>query len=89
MTLYEFNALSDQDQQTAVWERSNFVISCREGRDYLNLYAIDRFFVEMRYNPDLNQITQCRGFSSISSLEPYLLLITLPDFTSCGPDRAW
>ncbi len=87
MTLYEFNTLSDQDQQTAVWERSNFVVSCRDGRDYLNLYAIDRFFVEMRYNPDLNQITQCRGFCSINALEPYLSLVTLSDLSSCDPDK--
>lgn len=86
MTLYEFNALSDQDQQTAVWEQSNFVVSCRDGRDYLNLYAIDQFFVEIRYNPAGNEITHCRSFRSLNALEPYLSLVTVPDFSSCGPD---
>ena len=88
MTLYEFNALPDQRQQTAVWEQSNFVISRRDGRDYLNLYAIDLFFVEVRYNPDLNHITHCRAFYRIDALEPYLVLVTLPDFFSCGPDSS-
>lgn len=86
MTLYEFNALSDQDQQSAVWEQSNFVVSRRDGRDYLNLYAIDRFFVEIRYNPNQNQITHCRSFCSIDALEPYLFLVNLPSFLNAGPE---
>lgn len=86
MTLYEFNALSDQQQQAAVWEQSNFVISWRDGRDYLNLYAIDRFFVEIRYNPSWNEITHCRGFCSMDALEPYLHLVKLPSFLNAGPE---
>ena len=88
MTLYEFIALPDPEQQTAVWEQSNFVVSRRDGRDYLNLYAIDLFFVEVRYNPDLNQITHCQAICRIDALEPYLVLVTLPDFFSCGPDSS-
>lgn len=86
MTLYQFNALSNQDQQAAIWEQSNFVVSRRDGLDYLNLYAIDRFFVEIRYNPAWNEITHCRSFCSMDALEPYLSLVTLPDFSSCGPN---
>ncbi len=77
MTLHEFKRLSEQDQLTAVWEQSNFVISRRDGRLYRNLYAIESFFVEVCYNPDLNQTVGCRAFSSSSQLEPYLHGINL------------
>lgn len=86
MTLDEFNALSDQEQQTAVWELSNFVVTRREGRDYLNLYAIDQFFVEIRYNPNRNQITRCRSFCRLDALEPYLFLVNLPAVWDRGPE---
>lgn len=82
MSLYEFNRLSEQDQLTAVWELSNFVISRRDGRLYRNLYAIENFFVEVCYNPDLNQTVGCRAFSSISQLDPYLLGINLPSLST-------
>jgi hypothetical protein len=47
MTLYEFNRLSKADQLCAVWEQSHFVVARRQGPYLLNLYAIDRFFVEI------------------------------------------
>ena len=87
MTLYEFNRLSDEDQLCAVWEQSNFVVTRRQGPYLLNLYAIDAFWVEVRYHPGQNQITGCRAFGSINALEPYLSLFTLPDFFSCDPDK--
>jgi hypothetical protein len=87
MTLYEFNRLSDEDQLCAVWEQSNFVVTRRQGPYLLNLYAIDAFWVEVRYHPGQNQITGCRAFRSIDALEPYLCLFTLPDFLSCDPDK--
>ena len=86
MTLYEFNRLSETDQLSAVWERSNFVVSRRLGPYLLNLYAINAFWVEVRYHPGQNQLMGCRAFRSTDGLEPYLCLFTLPDFLSCGPD---
>ena len=47
MTLYEFNRLSKADQLCAVWEQSYFVVARQQGPYLLNLYAIDRFFVEI------------------------------------------
>jgi hypothetical protein len=71
-----------------VWEQSHFVVSRRQSPYLLNLYAIDAFWVEVRYHPGQNQIKGCRAFCSPDALEPYLWLITLPDFLSCGPDSS-
>jgi hypothetical protein len=36
-----------------------------------NLYAIDRFFVEVVYNPQLNSITEIRSFKTGKTLDKY------------------
>ena len=86
MTLYEFNHLSETAQLSAVWERSNFVVSRREGPYLLNLYAIDAFWIEVRYHPRQNQITGCRGFRSTVALAPYLLGFSLADLLNMDTD---
>ncbi|MDB5243229.1 MAG: hypothetical protein JWP57_3854 [Spirosoma sp.] len=86
MALSEFNKLPDEAQLNAVWEQSNFVVTRRQGPYLLNLYAIDAFYVEIRCHPGQNQITGGRAFGSINALDPYLALITLPKFLSCGLD---
>ncbi|MDB5239645.1 MAG: hypothetical protein JWP57_270 [Spirosoma sp.] len=86
MTLYEFNRLSETAQLSAVWERSNFVVSRREGPYLLNLYAIDAFWVEVRYHPRLNQITGCRAFRSTVALTPYLAGFSLVDRLNMDTD---
>lgn len=86
MTLYEFNRLSDEDQLCAVWEQSDFVVSRRLGPYLLNLYAIDAFWVEVRYHPRQNQITGCRAFRSTVALEPYLSGFSLADLLNMDTD---
>ena len=86
MTLYEFNHLSETAQLSAVWERSNFVVSRREGPYLMNLYAIDAFWVEVRYHPGQNQITGCRGFRNTVALAPYLLGFSLADLLNMDTD---
>lgn len=82
MTLYEFNALSTNDQYRQVWEQGVFLLSRRVGRSDLTLYAIGNFFVEIRYEPSSNQLSGCRSFRSTIALEPYLNPILLPFFAN-------
>ena len=82
MTLYEFNALSFDDQLACAWKIGTFLVTRRVGVSFLCLYAVDRFFVEIRYSQDLNQITACRSFLSLIPLEAYLVDIKL---TSISP----
>ena len=80
MTLYQFNALSEEAQQNAIWERSTFIITRLDGHEYVNLYALDAFFVELRYDPIRNQVIEHRAFTHTSRLESYLALIRLPEW---------
>ena len=68
MTLYEFNHLSETAQLSAVWERSNFVVSRREGPYLMNLYAIDAFWVEVRPTPWPESNNGVSGLSEHSGL---------------------
>ena len=36
-----------------------------------NLYAVDKFFVEVVYNPEHNSITEIRSFKTGHSLDKY------------------
>ena len=64
MTLYEFNRLLETGQLGAVWVQSNFMVSRWQSPYLLNLYAIDAFWVEVRYHPGQNQLMGCRAFCS-------------------------
>jgi len=86
MTLYEFNQLPDEAQLSAVWARSQFVVSRRDGVAYLNLDAIDSFWVKLRYHPGPNQIMGCRAFGSTKVLEPYRSLFSLADLFKADSD---
>lgn len=72
MTLYEFNALSFDDQLACAFDNGVFLMTRRVGLSFLCLYSVGTFFVEIRYSQDLNQITACRTFRSIIPLESYL-----------------
>ena len=76
MTLYEFNALSENDQMQCVWDKGVFLLSRLDESQKVNLYALSGFFVEISYSND--QITGCRSFSSQFPLTPYLHQIALP-----------
>ena len=77
MTLYEFNRLPDDHQLEQVWEQGVFLIRRKIARSYLILYALDGFFVEIRYDRDQNRVTACRSFRSLIPLEPYLEAIQI------------
>lgn len=77
MSLYEFNALPESERLALVWECSTYLLRRHLGTCWLSLYAVDTFFVEVRYNTRQNQITACRSFRSTNTLEPYLAQIDL------------
>lgn len=77
MTLYEFNRLSEDKQLERVWNQATFLVRRKIGRSYLLLYALDSFYVEIRYSQDRNEVTACRPFRSPIPLEPYLLDIQI------------
>ena len=75
MTLYDFNILSFEDKQATVWELGSFIENKpvkNDSLEYLSLYGIDKFYVELVYNLDTNKIVTVHSFKTGKYLEKYL-----------------
>ena len=71
MTIYQFIALDEMEQQEAIWE--GHLIDDREDTEYkILLYQIDAFYVEVFYHKKYNVIKRYRPFTSVEQLAPYL-----------------
>jgi hypothetical protein len=72
MTLYEFNVLTEQQQYDEILNISGIYLDNHiNGSQRFNLYAIDRFFVEIEYNNTENKIVGLRSFKTGSLLDKY------------------
>jgi hypothetical protein len=72
MTLYEFNLLKEPQQYYQVLNKSGIYLDNHiNGSQRFNLYAIDRFFVEVEYNNTENKIVGLRSFKTGSLLDKY------------------
>lgn len=70
MTLYQFNALDEMEEQEAIWE--GVQIAEREDEEHkISLYQIDSFYVEVFYHRIYNVIRKYRSFAAIDQLAPY------------------
>ncbi len=71
MTLYQFLALDEMEQQEAIWEGVH--IADREDEEHkILLYQIDAFYVEVFYHKEYNVIRKYQPFNSMDKLAPYL-----------------
>jgi hypothetical protein len=71
MTLYQFNILDLNERMEAVNQLSTFLDNYVSKTERCNLYAIDKFFVEVVYNSELNSITEIRSFKTGKILDKY------------------
>ena len=71
MTLYEFIAMDEMEQQEAIWEGVH-VGDRDDGGHRILLYQFDNFYVEVYYHKECNVVRRYRPFSSTNPLEPYL-----------------
>ena len=71
LTLYDFNALSENEKADAVWS-GTFLADREENGLTVQLYAINNFYVELFYDPVANKILRFRSFTSKHLLTPYL-----------------
>jgi hypothetical protein len=78
MTLYEFNALDQQSKYDEVLNLSGLYLdNYINGNQRFNLYAIDKFFVEVEYNAETNRLVKIKGFTTGKLLDKYT------NFTGC------
>lgn len=71
MTLYDFIALDEMEQQEALWTGTH-IADRQDDEHNILLYQIDNFYVEVFYHRELNVIRRYRPFKSIDQLKPYL-----------------
>jgi len=71
MTLYNFNKLGLNERMEAVNQSGTFLDNHVTDTERCNIYAIDKFFVEVVYNPESNSITEIRSFKTGALLDKY------------------
>jgi hypothetical protein len=71
MTLYEFRALSEIEQQQVMWNGIH-IADRLQGDHRIVLYQMDSFYIEVFYNKQNNHIDSYRAFCSKEQLKPYL-----------------
>ena len=73
MNLKEFCLLSDQDQFETVFQQGTFIENYSTSNLKFNLYSIDKFFVEIQYDPISNKIIGKKAFVDGELLNKYTI----------------
>jgi len=71
MTLYEFNLLDINNQMETINQHGVYLDNHITKNEKFNLYAINMFFVEVRYNSLENKISGIKSFKSGHLLDRY------------------
>jgi hypothetical protein len=71
MTLKVFNALNHDTRLFTVVDKGVFLDNYVTRDIRMNLYAVDKFFVELVYDSEENKIIEVRSFTSGPELEKY------------------
>ena len=71
MTLYEYKMLSEDDQWDAVFSIGKFLDIFIDGNSKYVLYAIDKFFVEVEWNIENDNIIGKGEFKCGDTLDRY------------------
>ena len=71
MDNYEFNLMDINDQASYTWDNGTYLASRTENDYSVNLYWVDKFFVEVFYDHKGNFIDKIRSFKSTKPLEKY------------------
>lgn len=75
MTIQHFNSLSQHDQETVIFEQSEFLhVETSHGFKYA-VYAKDKFFIEVVCFADSLKVREITAFTSGKLLEKYSDLI--------------
>ena len=71
VTLYEYKMLSEDDQWDKVFSKGKFLDIVIEGNTKHVLYAIDKFFVEVEWNVETDEIIGKGEFKYDDTLNRY------------------
>jgi hypothetical protein len=71
MNLYQFNMINKDDKLKSVWKHGTFIDNYITDTEKTNLYGIDKFYVDVVYDADTNEIVEVRSFKTGKCLEKY------------------
>ena len=71
ITFTEFRTLPRQEQCNVIFTIGDYLESNQEGDKQVMLYAVDLFFVEVFYDPEINKILNIKAFLSGEILNKY------------------
>ena len=77
MTLYEFTALTEEEQFNSIWNLGTHIDTHIKENIAINLYSINEFYVEVYYDRDANKIIDKKTFKQGALLDKYLNRINL------------
>jgi hypothetical protein len=72
ITLYEFNALNEFEKGAVLWDYGVHVSERFDETNGYSLFQLNDFYVEVKYNSDLNVLTKFTSFNTYTMLKPYL-----------------
>ena len=79
MDIYDFIRLNPDQREALVWEKGTFLAVRYSSGASVCLYYMGKFYAEVVYLPDSNQVMLVRGFKSNSRLDPFLEMVDLSD----------
>ncbi|WP_299528966.1 hypothetical protein [Ulvibacterium sp.] len=72
MGIYEYNILPEEVQWNTLWRVGHFVANQKTKEADYQLYAIDKFFVEVILNPKTSKIESKNVFAHGHCMEKYV-----------------
>ena len=72
MRIYDYLALSKVEQWEALWDEGVYVTSFRSNDCYFQLYAMDRFFIELELCPIQESVLSMGVFVHGGKMDKYL-----------------
>jgi hypothetical protein len=77
MTFNQFKYLSEDDQESLLWNKGVELARKRDSLFHYILFQVDGFYMEVKYTLPQRTIMEIACFEDVSILEPYLRYIDI------------
>ena len=72
MKMHDFLLLSKEEQLDTVWDKAIFLRTLQDAKFRFNLYALENFYIEIKYDVKRNTILEKVVFKQVDLLDKYL-----------------
>lgn len=74
MTIQYFLLLPEEEQLNTVWYKATFLETLEDNQFRYNLYALDNFYIEIKYDIKRNTMVEKVVFRHVELLDKYLYI---------------